>query len=151
MQLFLPLEQLRQSFMLFHSSEYNFSQDLYSGFFFAVVSVFSCPILSRVINTQDARHRLLKTEQDKYKQGDKNMLSGVCFWGAVLQLEEWTLVDFVLKTAKQETRCCFFMKPANHIIWNRVLLETKWGFFGNACWKLNTKKMSLDVLGKAFS
>lgn len=66
--------------MPFHSSEYNFSQDLYFGFFFAVVLVFSCPILSRVINTQDARHRLLKTEQDKNKQGEKHV-----FWGLFLR------------------------------------------------------------------
>lgn len=44
----------------------SFLCDLYFGFFsfffFCAVLVFSCPILSRVINTQDARHRLLETE-----------------------------------------------------------------------------------------
>lgn len=80
MQLFLSPEQLRESFMPFHSSEYNFSQELYFGFFFAAVLFFSCPILSRMINTQDARHRLLKREQDKFKQGEKHV-----FWGLFLK------------------------------------------------------------------
>jgi len=47
MQLFLSPEQLRESFMPFHCSEHNFSQDLYFGFFFAVVLfLYSHPILS---------------------------------------------------------------------------------------------------------
>jgi len=29
--------------------------------------------ISRVGNTQDARHRLLKTEQDKFKKGEKHV------------------------------------------------------------------------------
>lgn len=77
MQLLLSPDQLKESFMPFHSSEYDFSQNLYFGFLCAVVLVFSCPVFSRVINTQDARPRLLKTEQDKYKQGKKTHV----FWG----------------------------------------------------------------------
>lgn len=80
MQLFLSPERPRESFMPLQSSEYNFSQDLYFAFFFAVVLVFSSPILSKVIHTQDARHRLLKTEQDKLKQGEKHV-----FWGLFLR------------------------------------------------------------------
>lgn len=150
MQLFPSPEQLREFFMPFPSSnrEYQFSPDLYFGYFLVAVLAFSCPENSLGWEIPKMPGTGYWKQNKINSSREKNMFSAFCFWGEVSQLEAWPLVDFVLKAMKKETWYWGFYKACKpHYLKCRALPETKWGFFGNACWKWNIKKLSLDVLG----